>query len=143
MRLAAAAIAVIMTAIIATSASATVRIYGDPGGQIGPYIDRAQAWRDSGRMVVIDGPCLSACTLVLGIVPHNRICVTRRARLGFHAAWRPDGNGRAVRSNGGTKLLMQVYPSNIRRWIARNGGLSQRMIFLSGRELSRMYRHCN
>ena len=48
----------------------------------------------SGERVVIDGPCLSACTLVLSTVPSNRICVTRRAVLGFHAARSIDTRGR-------------------------------------------------
>ena len=42
--------------------------------------------RQSGERVIIDGPCLSACTLVLSTIPKSRICVTRRAILGFHAA---------------------------------------------------------
>ena len=33
------------------------------------------------------GICNSACTLVLGIVPLNRICATPRASLGFHQAY--------------------------------------------------------
>jgi hypothetical protein len=40
-------------------------------------------------MVIIDGFCASACTIVLGTVPHDKICVTFRAKLGFHAAWDP------------------------------------------------------
>ncbi len=44
--------------------------------------------------MVIDGPCLSACTLVLSIVPGERICVTKRAVLGFHAARSVDRRGR-------------------------------------------------
>ena len=142
MRLAAAAVGVLMMALGATSSSATVRIYGDPGGQIGPYLQRLAAWRASGQNVVIDGPCLSACTLLLGVIPRERICVTHRARLGFHAAWRPGANGRPIKSNGGTELLMRIYPSHIKRWIAKRGGLSGRMIFLSGRELVSMYRRC-
>ncbi len=43
---------------------------------------------------MIDGPCLSACTLVLMTVPEERICVTRRAVLGFHAARSIDRRGR-------------------------------------------------
>ena len=35
--------------------------------------------RKSGQRVVIDGTCASACTLVLGVIPHDRICVTSRA----------------------------------------------------------------
>ena len=69
------------------------------------------AIRDSGQRVIIDGPCLSACTLVLGVIPRERICVTRRARLGFHAAWHHGENGRPITSRGGTQLLMAVYPA--------------------------------
>ena len=70
----------------ATPARAEVRIYASPGGQVGPFLDLFERVRASGERVVIDGPCLSACTLVLSTVPNDRICVTRRAILGFHAA---------------------------------------------------------
>src|SRR4029078_7859245 len=75
-------------------ARADVRILSSPGGQVGPFIDLFDKVRASGERVVIDGPCLSACTLVLIIVPSERICVTRRAALGFHAARSIDRRGR-------------------------------------------------
>src|SRR5262249_19283223 len=102
----------------------------------------------SGERVIIDGLCLSACTLVLGIVPQDHICVTSRARLGFHAAWRSaTGSLKAtgslqVSAEDGTQLLMGVYPEHIRNWIARRGGLTPRIIYLAGRELAAMYRPC-
>lgn len=126
----------------AGSASAEVRIQRDFGGQIGPYLNRYAMVRDSGQRVVIDGPCLSACTLVTAVVPSQRICVTRRAILGFHAAWLPDEYGRPVISREGTRVLLRVYPPRIRTWIRRNGGLTGRTIFLRGRELASMYRTC-
>jgi hypothetical protein len=129
-------------ALTVTSASAAVRIVGDPGGQIGPYLERLVALRNSGERVIIDGPCLSACTLVLGVIPRDRICVTSRARLGFHAAWHPAENGRQVVSRGGTKLLMDIYPQNVRTWLARKGGLTPKMKYLAGRELTAMYPTC-
>ena len=49
------------------------------------YLEVFARVRQSGERVVIDGLCLSACTLVLSTIPRNRICVTRRAVLGFHA----------------------------------------------------------
>ena len=91
---------------------------------------------------IIDGPCLSACTMVLGVIPRERICVTPRARLGFHAAWNPGKNGRPVTSVAATKLLMDIYPEHVRSWIKGRGGLSRRMIVLSGRELAAMYPTC-
>src|SRR5438874_1214017 len=132
----------ILAAASAPSASAAVRIVSDAGGQIGPYLESLAALRGSGQKVVIDGPCLSACTLVLGVIPRERICVTRRARLGFHAAWHPGDNGRPTPSRGGTQLLMDIYPQHVRQWIARRGGLTQDMKYLTGRELASMYSTC-
>src|ERR1051325_11696835 len=101
-----------------TSASAEVRIQRDFGGQIGPYLYKFAMVRESGQRVVIDGDCLSACTLVLAVVPPDRICITPRATLGFHAAWLPDEYGRPVISRGGTRVLWRTYPSRIRSWIS-------------------------
>ena len=64
---------------------ADVRILSSPGGAVDAYLAAFARVRQSGERVVIDGPCLSACTLVLSTIPRNRICVTRRAVLGFHA----------------------------------------------------------
>jgi hypothetical protein len=77
------------------------------------------------------------------VIPRARICVTPRARLGFHAAWHPAGNGQQVTSREATQLLMDIYPEHVRSWIARRGGLSPRMMYLSGRELAGMYHTCD
>jgi hypothetical protein len=132
----------VFLALMAGGASAAVRISNDPGGQIGPYLDNFAMLRNSGQKVIIDGPCLSACTMVLGIVPRDRICVTSRAKLGFHAAWNPAANGRVVMSHAGTKALWDIYPSHIRSWLSKRGGLKTKMIYLSGSELSAMYPPC-
>jgi hypothetical protein len=136
-------IAALAASLATLPASATVRIAGDNGGQIGPYLNRFEAMRKSGERVVIDGPCLSACTMVLGAIPRNRICVTARARLGFHAAYDRDQNGGEVTNRGGTSLLMEHYPQEVRNWIVRRGGLSRQMIYLSGSELSSIYASCD
>jgi hypothetical protein len=142
MRLWTALFAILLMAVATSSASATVRITSDPGGQIGPYLDNLANLRSSGEHVIIDGPCLSACTMILGVIPRDHLCVTARAKLGFHAAWRPDDSGRAVVSRDGTQLLMQVYPQQVRNWIAKRGGLTPHMVYLSGRELTSMYPSC-
>ena len=121
---------------------AVVRITDDRGGQIGTYVDKYQGLRTSGETVIIDGLCASACTIVLGAVPHARICVTSRANLGFHAAWDFGANGRQVANPGATQMLYSMYPSPVRRWIAARGGLKPQMIFLRGKELMSMYRPC-
>jgi hypothetical protein len=125
-----------------SSASAQFRIGDDRGGQIGPYLQQFAMVRDSGSRVIIDGTCLSACTLVLGTVPRERICVTSRANLGFHAAWNLAPGGRAVYSEEGTRLLWEIYPTQIRSWLNRKGGLKREMIYLRGKELASMYETC-
>jgi len=135
-------IAAIVSITAITGASATMRISDDIGGRIGAYVDQYSQVRNSGERVMIDGACLSACTLVLGIVPRNRICVTRRATLGFHAAWMPGPNGKPVPSAVGTQALWDMYPSHVRQWINSRGGLSAKMMFLRGRELMSMYPEC-
>src|SRR5437762_12811069 len=143
MRFGVALLGAVSAALAISSASAAVRISGDVGGQIGPYLEHLVALRSSGERVIIDGPCLSACTMVLGVIPRERICVTSRARLGFHAAWHPGDNGQQVTSREATRLLMDIYPEHVRSWIARRGGLSPRMMYLSGRELTAMYQTCD
>ena len=81
-------------------------------------------------------------TIVLGAVPHDRICVTSRANLGFHAAWDFGANGREVINPGATQMLYSMYPSPVRRWITARGGLKPQMIFLRGKLLMSMYRPC-
>jgi hypothetical protein len=125
------------------SAAATMRIANDGGGQIGQYLHTFAQLRSSGERVIIDGNCLSACTLVLGMIPRNRMCATPRARLGFHAAWLPSRHGDPVTSKNGTRTLWKIYPRSVRRWISRHGGLSRRMIYMQGRDLYAFVPSCS
>src|SRR6266403_2733452 len=123
-------------------AQAEIRILGSPGGEVGPFLDLFQRVRASGERVVIDGPCLSACTLVLSMVPNDRICVTRRAVLGFHAARSVDRRGRMYAEPEASEVVLQAYPEAVRGWILRRGGLSSRLLLLRWRELSAIYPSC-
>jgi hypothetical protein len=126
----------------AASGAAAVRIGHDYGGQIGRYIHRFERLRDTGRHVIVDGDCLSACTLVLGIIPDDRLCVTPRARFGFHLAWKPGFLGLPVDNRAGTQKLWDIYPNKIRRWIAARGGLSDGLLYLTGADLRALYPLC-
>jgi hypothetical protein len=126
----------------ALPAHAEVRILASPGGQVGPFLDLFERVRDSGERVVIDGPCLSACTLVLSMVPTERICVTRRAVLGFHAARSIDRRGRMYAEPEASALVLEAYPARVRSWIRRRGGLTSRLLLLRGRELAAIYPSC-
>lgn len=142
MRIRGLLLCVAMLACGITSASATMRISEDRGGQIGHYLQTFAMVRSSGERVVVDGNCLSACTLVLGLIPREHICATPRARFGFHAAWMPDIDGRPITSAVGTQALWNIYPASVRRWISRHGGLSRRMIYLQGRSLNGIVASC-
>jgi len=143
MRFRSLALCVVVLASGVAPASATMRIAEDRGGQIGHYLQAFAMLRSSGERVVVDGNCLSACTLVLGLIPRERMCATPRARFGFHAAWMPDGDGQPVTSPLGTQALWNIYPNPVRRWINRHGGLSRKMIFMQGSDLGGIVASCD
>jgi hypothetical protein len=136
------AIAIVLCTLASVPARAEVRILASPGGQVGPFLDLFERVRDSGERVVIDGPCLSACTLVLSMVPAERICVTRRAVFGFHAARSMDRRGRMYAEPEASALVLEAYPSGVRNWIMQRGGLTSHLLLLRGRELAAFYPRC-
>src|SRR5690242_21153157 len=135
-------LAVVLWTIASMMARADIRIIASPGGEVGPFLTLFEKVRNSGERVVIDGPCLSACTLVLSLVPRDRICVTRRAILGFHAARSIDRRGRTFAEPEASQLVLEAYPGPVRDWIIRHGGLTSRLLLLRGRDLAGMYRSC-
>ena len=135
--------AALFAVITPDSASADMHIRRDRGGRIDAYLHRYDTVRKSGQKVIVDGPCLSACTVLLGTVPKDRICVTARASFGFHAAWVPTARGGQAPSALGDRMLWANYPEPVREWITRHGGLTRRVIYLRGRELQEMYPACS
>jgi hypothetical protein len=135
-------VAVVSAVLTVASASATEIISNDIGGKMRDYATHFQEVRDAGETVVIAGTCVSACTLVLGLVPSERICATPNAVLGFHAAWMFDSSGKRVVSASGTQDLIRTYPAPVRAWIARHGGLTPKMMYLRGRDLSALVAPC-
>ena len=121
---------------------AAILIQDDMGGRLGDYLLKYASVRKSGQLVIIDGRCYSACTLVTGSIPAKNICVTPRATLGFHAALAPDQRGNMVANSTATRVLYALYPRNIKNWLNQHGGLGTRTIVLSGRELAHMYPVC-
>jgi hypothetical protein len=129
-------------ALTVSSAGAMIVIKADRGGLITDYAERFLSARATGEQVVIDGACLSACTLVVGMLPRDKICATPKAVLGFHAAWLPRRNGGKVNSLLASHAMMEVYPADLRSWIARRGGLTAKMIYLQGRDLAAIVPPC-
>ena len=115
--------------LVSSSAFADYRITRDHGGLVDQYKAKYAMIRDRGERVIIDGICNSACTLVFGIVPMNKICVTPKASVGFHLAYYDKAFtfGIKVTSAEGTSDLMSYYPETVKDWIRRNGGLTNEM----------------
>jgi hypothetical protein len=131
------------SAFLTTACLADVRITNDPGGEITAYLSKFQEMRESGERLIIDGPCLSACTLFTAIIPRNQVCITRRAVLGFHAAsYYDDARRSLVPTRAGTRLVMRLYPPQIRAWIERHGGLTPSIMAMRGHELAALYNTC-
>jgi hypothetical protein len=139
------ALALLLAFAFARPASADLRIQRDFGGLVEQYKAKYAKIRASRQRVIIDGICNSACTLVLGFVPLNRICVTPRASLGFHQAYYDKRwtAGLRVTSHAGTAELLSFYPQSVKDWINRNGGLTAQMKRLrNGPDLWRIIDPC-
>ena len=102
----------LLSVFAAAPARAELHITRDHGGYVEEYKAKYKRVRETGQRVIIDGICNSACTLVLGMVPMNKICVTPRASLGFHQAYYDKAFtfGIKVTSLEGTSDLMSYYP---------------------------------
>jgi len=125
------------------AASAEVRIANDTGGEVAAYVRKYHAMRAAGEHIVIDGRCLSSCTLFSGIIPRDHVCITERAELGFHAAsYYDDASRSMVPTRSGSLVVMRIYPQEVRAWINRHGGLTPQLITMSGRDLAALYPSC-
>jgi hypothetical protein len=137
---------ILASLLLAIALSAPVqaaqRITFDPGGVIFAFIQRFTQWRIDRELVVIDGMCISACTLSIGIIPPDRLCVTPYARMAFHSA-----TGGGVHSREGSRLVWMIYPQNVRELLLRRGwqkGMEhQELIYVEGEELHTIVRPCD
>jgi hypothetical protein len=133
----------LVTAFHIGSAAADVRIAGDRGGAVSAYVHKYKALAAAGERLIIDGTCLSSCTLFTGIVPRDHVCVTSRAELGFHAAsYYNDASRTFEPTVGGTRVVMRIYPPAIRAYIERHGGLTPELMMMRGADLAALYPTC-
>ncbi len=111
------------------------RLFGpwpiDPGGDLSSYIITIADANKSGALVVIEGTCLSACTIKLA-AKHR--CVRRDAILWFHSA--AEGSGASPTGNA---VLIESYPPRVRSEVLRRRMLDSTEFdaehTLTGREL--------
>ena len=137
-----------LAVLIALTASAygAYRITLDPGGQIDQYHQRYTMLRDAGAKIEIDGLCIFACTMILGLIPPENVCVTERARLAFHSA----SNAFGQPASEGTRLLWAIYPPKVREYLKQrgwNGDDKEKnehpdLIYMELPELEQFYKRC-
>jgi hypothetical protein len=125
--------AVALTLLSCAPATAeTIDVYDNHGGRVADYNARWSGHAARGVSVRIVGPCQSACTVLLGHIPRNRICVTPKASFGFHLAHLP----------AATETLRRAYAPDITAWINRHGGLTNTFIWLRAPDIYRYFKKC-
>ncbi len=125
-------IAALICVIAVPAAAETIDVYDNHGGSVAQYNARWAGLAARGVSVRIVGPCQSACTILLGHIPRNRICVMSAARFGFHLAKRQDA----------TQMLWAAYQADIRGWINAHGGLRKDFIWMGAPDIFRYFRRC-
>lgn len=93
-----------------------VVITGDFGGVITDYIVKYNIWRQQNLKIRIDDVCISACTLVTGLIRPENVCTSEFGVLAFHSASQYDHY-----SPEGTRLLWQLYPNNVKDALITRG----------------------
>src|ERR1700726_1432624 len=86
MRLSHAFLGLLLAALGAIAAAETIDVSDNHGGLVSAYDARWAEAAARGVHVRIVGPCQSACTVLLGHIPRENICVTPNASFGFHLA---------------------------------------------------------
>lgn len=82
----------------------------DLGGSLSDYMVRYSRMRQDGAKLAIDGECMSACTIFFPYLVGN-VCVTDKAKLGFHRSNRPEG----------TTVMLMSYPPMVVIWLMAEG----------------------
>jgi hypothetical protein len=113
--------ALFMLFALAMPAKATYIITNDPGGVIDDFQEKYTMLRRAGEKVVVDGPCLSACTLVFALVPKSHVCITPNAVFGFHSARLSHPILGEKFSLNGTGQMWFQYPRKLRAWLTGQG----------------------
>jgi hypothetical protein len=126
-------------------ADAAYRITFSPGGKIMTFFDKYEAIREAGGHVIIDGPCISACTLVTIIDP-AKVCITPRAALAFHSAADINPDGTETYDSDATQIVWHEYPKVIKDLVSAKGwdGSTEHphLVWLDHDDLSTVYQDC-
>lgn len=110
----------------------TINVSDNHGGSVAAYDARWAGLAARGVDVRIVGPCQSACTVLLGHIPRNKICVMPNASFGFHTAKKPEM----------TTVLWNAYGSDIKAWINARGGLTPDFKWMRAPDIYKYFKKC-
>lgn len=114
------------------SQAATIDVSDDHGGSVAAYDQKWAVLAAQGVSVRIVGPCQSACTVLLGHIPRQNICVMPQASFGFHLA----------NLASATQTQLKAYQPDIRRWIDQRGPLTRNFIWMRAPDIFAFFRRC-
>jgi hypothetical protein len=97
-----------------------VVMYGGMGGLISAHQERFALLKRNNATVEMRGGCWSACTMITGYIPKDRLCFGQGAFLAFHAAQTGETPHRL--NPAGTWTMYWSYPAEIQTWVDANGG---------------------
>jgi hypothetical protein len=110
----------------------TIDVFDNHGGSVVQYNARWAEYAQRGVSVRVVGPCKSACTILIGHIPRNRICVTPKATFGFHLA----------KLAHATAMIWNSYPEDIKGWINARGGLQRDFQWMRAPDTYRHFKRC-
>ncbi len=115
-----------------------ITVKRDLGGSVAERIQQVRQLSATGTPVRIEGTCISACTLLLGV---PTTCVSPQARLGFHG---PSSRLRGIplppeEYERVSRQMAEMYPAELRRWFMAKARLyTTSYLVISGGEAIRM-----
>ena len=102
--------------VLSTPALAAYTIRADYGGGVVEYIQKYTDLKEHQGKLKLDGLCMSACTLFLGIMPKKDTCATEGSLLAFHSA-----SAGGMYSSEGTRLVWNMYPQRVQEYLLKRG----------------------
>lgn len=138
--------ALVALILFVSPANAAFTITFDGGGVITDYFDKYTAVRQAGGKVIVDGPCISACTLIFTQIEPENVCITKRAIFGFHSASTVSPLTGREFSPDGTGMMWFSYPDYVQQFLIGKGwdGTKEHseLIWMDNTTASAFYKRC-
>lgn len=110
------------------------------GGNVTLFQIKALQLYASGTPVIIDGPCMSACTLIVDVDRKN-VCLTTKAILGYHQAATRDEDGNLIKA-----FPMNYETPGLNKYIESRGGLpspdAANLLLMDFNQAKQFYKPC-